>query len=318
MNNLAEYILIISFLFDTIIGDPKTKYHPVALIGKLIAFLETLLLKCQEKPQIKKFKGGLLVLCLLGLVYGMMTAINLSLSYLNDISKLILSGLILSFTISPRALSEAGFEIKKYLDNNDLITARQKVSWIVGRDTENLEKSEIARATIETVAENIVDGVIAPLFYFLLGGISLAFVYRAVNTMDSMLGYKNDKYQDFGFCAAKVDDIFNYFPARITGVLIVLVSIILRLDYKNAFKMILRDAAKHPSPNSGISEAGVAGALNIRLGGLNYYFGRASMRAYMGDADNVIDSSHIAKTNLMMYSTTIVFILGSILIMRLL
>jgi len=248
----------------------------------------------------------------------MMTAINLSLSYLNDISKLILSGLILSFTISPRALSEAGFEIKKYLDNNDLITARQKVSWIVGRDTENLEKSEIARATIETVAENIVDGVIAPLFYFLLGGISLAFVYRAVNTMDSMLGYKNDKYQDFGFCATKVDDIFNYFPARITGVLIVLVSIILRLDYKNAFKMILRDAAKHPSPNSGISEAGVAGALNIRLGGLNYYFGRASMRAYMGDADNVIDSSHIAKTNLMMYSTTIVFILGSILIMRLL
>ena len=318
MNNLAEYILIISFLFDTIIGDPKTKYHPVALIGKLIAFLEKLLLKCQEKPQIKKFKGGLLVLCLLGLVYGMMTAINLSLSYLNDISKLILSGLILSFTISPRALSEAGFEIKKYLDNNDLITARQKVSWIVGRDTENLEKSEIARATIETVAENIVDGVIAPLFYFLLGGISLAFVYRAVNTMDSMLGYKNDKYQDFGFCAAKVDDIFNYFPARITGVLIVLVSIILRLDYKNAFKMILRDAAKHPSPNSGISEAGVAGALNIRLGGLNYYFGRASMRAYMGDADNVIGSSHIAKTNLMMYSTTIVFILGSILIMRLL
>ena len=318
MNNLAEYILIISFLFDTIIGDPKTKYHPVALIGKLIAFLEKLLLKCQEKPQIKKFKGGLLVLCLLGLVYGMMTAINLSLSYLNDISKLILSGLILSFTISPRALSEAGFEIKKYLDNNDLITARQKVSWIVGRDTENLEKSEIARATIETVAENIVDGVIAPLFYFLLGGISLAFVYRAVNTMDSMLGYKNDKYQDFGFCAAKVDDIFNYFPARITGVLIVLVSIILRLDYKNAFKMILRDAAKHPSPNSGISEAGVAGALNIRLGGLNYYFGRASMRAYMGDTDNVIDSSHIAKTNLMMYSTTIVFILGSILIMRLL
>ena len=197
MNNLAEYILIISFLFDTIIGDPKTKYHPVALIGKLIAFLEKLLLKCQEKPQIKKFKGGLLVLCLLGLVYGMMTAINLSLSYLNDISKLILSGLILSFTISPRALSEAGFEIKKYLDNNDLITARQKVSWIVGRDTENLEKSEIARATIETVAENIVDGVIAPLFYFLLGGIALAVVYRAVNTMDSMLGYKNDKYQDY-------------------------------------------------------------------------------------------------------------------------
>ena len=146
----------------------------------------------------------------------------------------------------------------------------------------------------------------------------MAFAYRAVNTLDSMVGYKNDKYQDFGFCAAKVDDIFNYFPARITGVLIVLVSIILRLDYKNAFKMILRDAAKHPSPNSGISEAGVAGALNIRLGGLNYYFGRASMRAYMGDADNVIDSSQMLKTNLLMYSTTIVFILGSILILRLL
>ena len=226
--------------------------------------------------------------------------------------------MMLSFTISPRSLAEAGVEIKKYLDNDELSQARKKVSWIVGRDTENLDKSEVSRATIETVAENIVDGVISPLIYFLIGGIPLAFVYRAVNTMDSMVGYKNDKYFDFGFIAAKTDDIFNYIPARITGILIVIVAFMLRFDYRNSFKMILRDAGKHPSPNSGISEAGVAGALNIRLGGLNYYFGKSSFRAYMGDEINPIKPEHIIKTNLIMYSSTIVFILGSILLLRLL
>ena len=315
---MTEYILIISFLFDTIIGDPRTKYHPVVLLGNLISFIEKSLLSMQDKVQTKKIKGGILVIIVLGIVYLITTIIIRELQNLNYISYIVLSGMMLSFTISPRSLAEAGVEIKKYLDNDELSQARKKVSWIVGRDTENLDKSEVSRATIETVAENIVDGVISPLIYFLIGGIPLAFVYRAVNTMDSMVGYKNDKYFDFGFIAAKTDDIFNYIPARITGILIVIVAFMLRFDYRNSFKMILRDAGKHPSPNSGISEAGVAGALNIRLGGLNYYFGKSSFRAYMGDEINPIKPEHIIKTNLIMYSSTIVFILGSILLLRLL
>ena len=315
---MTEYILIISFLFDTIIGDPRTKYHPVVLLGNLISFIEKSLLSMQDKVQTKKIKGGILVIIVLGIVYLITTIIIRELQNLNYISYIVLSGMMLSFTISPRSLAEAGIEIKKYLDNDELSQARKKVSWIVGRDTENLDKSEVSRATIETVAENIVDGVISPLIYFLIGGIPLAFVYRAVNTMDSMVGYKNDKYFDFGFIAAKTDDIFNYIPARITGILIVIVAFMLRFDYRNSFKMILRDAGKHPSPNSGISEAGVAGALNIRLGGLNYYFGKSSFRAYMGDEINPIKPEHIIKTNLIMYSSTIVFILGSILLLRLL
>ena len=315
---MTEYILIISFLFDTIIGDPRTKYHPVVLLGNLISFIEKSLLSMQDKVQTKKIKGGILVIVVLVTVYLITDLIVMTLHNLNDISYIAISGMMLSFTISPRSLAEAGVEIKKYLDNDELSQARKKVSWIVGRDTENLDKSEVSRATIETVAENIVDGVISPLIYFLIGGIPLAFVYRAVNTMDSMVGYKNDKYFDFGFIAAKTDDIFNYIPARITGILIVIVAFMLRFDYRNSFKMILRDAGKHPSPNSGISEAGVAGALNIRLGGLNYYFGKSSFRAYMGDEINPIKPEHIIKTNLIMYSSTIVFILGSILLLRLL
>ena len=315
---MTEYILIISFLFDTIIGDPRTKYHPVVLLGNLISFIEKSLLSMQDKVQTKKIKGGILVIVVLVTVYLITDLIVMTLHNLNYISYIAISGMMLSFTISPRSLAEAGVEIKKYLDNDELSQARKKVSWIVGRDTENLDKSEVSRATIETVAENIVDGVISPLIYFLIGGIPLAFVYRAVNTMDSMVGYKNDKYFDFGFIAAKTDDIFNYIPARITGILIVIVAFMLRFDYRNSFKMILRDAGKHPSPNSGISEAGVAGALNIRLGGLNYYFGKSSFRAYMGDEINPIKPEHIIKTNLIMYSSTIVFILGSILLLRLL
>ena len=197
--------------------------------------------------------------------------------------------------------------IQEQLLAGDLPEARRLVGQIVGRDTQDLDEHEITRATVETMAENIVDGIISPLFFAWLGGVPLAFLYRAVNTMDSMLGYRNERYRDFGMVAARTDDVFNFIPARITAFLIVFSAWLLRLDAPGAAKAIRRDAVKHPSPNSGLSEAGVAGALHVQLGGLNYYGGIASHRATMGDPIEPLTAAHIPKTASMVYMVTLLF-----------
>ena len=217
--------------------------------------------------------------------------------------------LLLSFTISPRSLAAAGKEIQQYLWADDLAEARKKVGWIVGRDTQSLDASEVTRATVETIAENIVDGIIAPFFFFFLGGVPLAVAYRAANTMDSMIGYKNDKYLYFGRAAARLDDVLNYIPARITGILLVLAAGILRLDMKNSWRIMRRDAAQHPSPNGGFPEAATAGALGIRLGGMNSYFGKPHFRAYMGDPLETLAAPHITGAIRLMYTATVLFLL---------
>ena len=223
-------------------------------------------------------------------------------------AQIFIQALVLSFMISPRTLGDAAREIYFLLDRENLARAREKVGWIVGRDTQNLNEAEITRATIETVAENTVDGIISPLFYFAIGGLPLAVAYRAINTMDSMLGYKNEKYFYFGRVAARFDDIANFIPARLTGMLFICAAMILKLDYKNAFKMMKRDASKHPSPNGGWAEATVAGALNIRLGGVNYYFGEPHFRAYMGEPHENLEAVHILGAIRMMYTATILFL----------
>lgn len=311
------YIPLTALAIDTLIGDPRSRWHPVVIIGNLIAFFEARLLKSTSTARTKNFAGFLLVIIVLALIYVSVYMITLAFSYINPLSAFICNSVLLSFTISPRSLAEAGSEIKSYLLTNDLEQARFKVGWIVGRDTNELNTAEISRATIETVAENIVDGIISPLFYFFIGGVPLAFLYRAVNTLDSMVGYKNEKYLDFGMPAARVDDIFNYIPARITGILILVASFLLRFNTSAAFRSIIRDASNHPSPNSGIAEAGVAGALGIRLGGQNYYGGVSSFRAYMGEPINKLEPSHIDKTIKIMYVATFIFIAAITLAMSL-
>jgi adenosylcobinamide-phosphate synthase len=221
----------------------------------------------------------------------------------------IIEAFFLSFTISPKSLAAAGKELYDYLAADDLEQARYKVGWIVGRDTDKLTPGEVSRATIETIAENTVDGVIAPLFYFAIGGVPLAFLYRAVNTLDSMVGYKNDRYMYFGRVAARTDDVLGYIPARITGLLFVVSAFILGYDGKKAWQILRRDAAKHPSPNGGWAEATVAGALHIRLGGYNSYFGRVHFREYMGDPVEELGLDHIMKTIRLMYTDTILFLI---------
>jgi adenosylcobinamide-phosphate synthase len=305
---MEQYLPLVAILIDTFLGDPRSSLHPVVMIGNCIAFLERKLLNPRYSHRLKKITGMLLVILVLGITYSVTWWILKLLSQIHPWAEFLGGALLLSLTISPNSLAKAGNEIYYYLVSGDLKQARFKVGWIVGRDTDKLTVPEITRATVETIAENIVDGVISPLFYFIVGGVPLAFLYRAVNTLDSMVGYKNDKYKDFGMCAARVDDLFNYIPARLTAILILLATIVLRLNLSGASKAIWNDAAKHPSPNSGLSEAGVAGALGIRLGGLNYYGGVASQRAYMGEAQTPLVPLHIKQTIHIMYTTTVFFI----------
>lgn len=301
---------IIAFLIDTIIGDPRTKYHPVVLMGKLIALLEHCFYRADDSDNKKFVMGIMLVIITLLISYEVAAAIMV-LSYQIPFSwgSAAVGGLLLSFTISPNSLAKAGKGIYALLIMGELTEAREKVGWIVGRDTKDLDDAEIARATIETIAENTVDGIIAPLFFFVLGGVPLAVLYRAANTMDSMIGYKNEKYLYFGRGAAKLDDVLNYIPARITAMLFLFSALILGFDYRNAYRIMQRDAAKHPSPNGGYAEATMAGALHIRLGGMNSYFGRKSFRAYMGDAMVLIVPQHIMAAIRMMYTATVLFII---------
>lgn len=308
------YLALGAVILDRIIGDPRTSLHPVVIIGNFIAWMELRLLNVNHSPVCKNLAGALLVVVVLSAVYGAAWLVMTALGLIHLWAVYVGGAVLLAFTISPRSLAEAGREIACYLNTGNMEQARYKVGWIVGRDTAELDTAGVTRATVETVAENIVDGIISPLFYAVIGGVPLACLYRAVNTMDSMVGYKNEKYRDFGMVAARVDDLFNYIPARITGLLIVIAAAVLRYNAGGALASIRRDAAKHPSPNSGFSEAGVAGALGVRLGGLNYYGGVASLRAYMGEANNELRPVHIEQTIHIMYLVTALFIAGAFVI----
>lgn len=304
---MEKYMMSLAVLADLFIGDPKTKLHPVVLIGMLIGWLEKILLRQSDTPAQKKRKGMVLVCAVLMIIYSISVLIAVLLLSLGPWWFFGGSIFFLVFTIAPRSLAEAGIEIRECLQAGDMGKARTRVSWVVGRDTDRMDEAEVTRATVETIAENIVDGVISPLFYFFLGGFPMAMMYRAVNTMDSMIAYKNEKYIDFGYAAAKLDDVFNYIPARITALLLIASAAILRYDWKKSAEIVRRDADKHPSPNGGYPESAVAGALHIRLGGMNYYGGEEHFRAYMGDVQEVLAGKHIDQTIRLLYVATILF-----------
>lgn len=304
---MEKYMMSLAVLADLFIGDPKTKLHPVVLIGMLIGWLEKILLRQSDTPAQKKRKGMVLVCAVLMIIYSISVLIAVLLLSLGPWWFFGGSIFFLVFTIAPRSLAEAGIEIRECLQAGDMGKARTRVSWVVGRDTDRMDEAEVTRATVETIAENIVDGVISPLFYFFLGGFPMAMMYRAVNTMDSMIAYKNEKYIDFGYAAAKLDDVFNYIPARITALLLIASAALLRYDWKKSAEIVRRDADKHPSPNGGYPESAVAGALHIRLGGMNYYGGEEHFRAYMGDAQEVLAGKHIDQTIRLLYVATILF-----------
>ncbi len=314
---MINIILLAAVILDLLIGDPRIYTHPVVLIGKVIKFFEKKLKNNSESETIQKIKGIILVIIVLLLTFMVTYLLIFIGSALNYYLGIIVKILILYTTLAIKGLSKAALEIFNQLVEGNLTGARQSLNLIVGRDTDKLKENEIIRGTIETVAENTSDGIIAPLFYFLLGGPIAAVLYKAVNTMDSMLGYKNEKYKYFGWAAARLDDVANYIPARLSAILIVFSSYIYRKDYKKSFKIVIRDAKKHVSPNAGYPEAAIAGALNIQLGGINYYFGKESKKALLGDKIIEFKVKHIKETVNLMIITTFSFILIMMFIINL-
>ena len=295
-------VAIFAFIIDTIIGDPRSRFHPVVLIGKLISFLERLYYREADGDQKKFLCGAILVLLVLFITYDVVAGIiYLSYAIPWEWGTMAVEALLLAFTISPKSLAKAGRGIYALLLTNELDKARKAVGWIVGRDTEELDESEVARATVETIAENTVDGVIAPLFFFVIGGVPLAFLYRAANTMDSMIGYKNEKYLYFGRAAAKLDDVANYIPSRLAALLWVAAAAFTRNDAKGAWRIWRRDRRNHASPNSAQTESACAGALGVQLAGPAYYFGEYYPKPTIGDALRPIEPQDILRANRMMY-----------------
>ncbi len=300
--------LSIGFLLDLIIGDPNNPLHPVRGIGYLTKRLEMIFRKIFKKQL--KLAGLITWILTIAITFAVTLVISVISKKINIYFGIIVEGILIYFCISSKALVVEGYKVLRFLLKDDIAGARKQLSFIVGRDTENLDKEGIIRAVVETIAENMADGVIAPLFYAGIFGAPLAFAYKAVNTMDSMFGYKNDEYMEFGYFPAKLDDIFNYIPARITGILIVISAAILRYNYKNSCKVYKRDRYNHTSPNSAHPEAAMAGALGVQLGGANYYFGKLVEKPTIGDKIEEININHVSKTSKVLYlSSFICFVL---------
>jgi len=270
----------LAFLLDVLIGDPCWFPHPVKGMGKLIKILEKILYQPYLNSRIS---GTVLALLVIAISWsGGFLALNLT-GKAGRWLEVSLGSFLIFTTLSINDLTKEAQKVYQALAKDDLNLAREKVSRIVGRDTDNLSQLEIVRATVETVAENSVDGIISPLLYAFIGGAPLALAYKAVNTLDSMLGYKNEKYIAFGWFSAKLDDLANFIPARISGLLIPLTAFLVRKKGRKCLRTILSDGKKSPSPNAGIPEAGFAGALGIRLGGTNFYQGERENRPLIGE-----------------------------------
>lgn len=306
--------LILGCILDLLFGDPRILYHPICLIGNLIAGAEKKIRSLFPATPKGELFGGV---CLTVFVTGISAAVPAFLLYLaGRVSPLFLFALEVfwSFQIlAAKSLKTESMKVCDALREGDLNKARYAVSMIVGRDTKELTEEGVAKAAVETVAENFSDGVIAPFLFLALGGPALGFFYKAVNTLDSMVGYKNEKYLYFGRFSAKLDDVLNFIPARISGVLLILASPFAGLDMKGAFRIFCRDRKKHASPNSAQTEAAAAGALGVQLAGDASYFGKVLHKQAIGDAGRAVEYEDIRRMNRLMYAGLIIALLLAVL-----
>lgn len=304
------FLITSSYLTDLLFGDPEWFPHPVRITGKFINLLENFLRGNRSKTG-EKIKGAILVVLVL-IFSGGTTYLILEIS--RQVNKYLWYFIWIFIgwtTIAVKDLHIKSTAILDRLEEGNLEEARKELSKIVGRDTEKLTEDKIIKATVESIAENTSDGIVAPLFYLILGGPVLAMIYKAINTLDSMVGYRNEKYINFGWASAKLDDIANFIPARITGFLISLSSLILGYGFLNSFKIMIRDGKLHPSPNSGIPEAAISGALQIRLGGPSSYQGKEFKKPYIGEDKREISPSIIREAlNISFLSSILMFFAG--------
>ena len=294
------------FVLDLIFGDPRWLYHPVCLIGKLISLLEKGIRRIFPKSQKGELAGGCLeVLLVCGLCFLVPFGILHVLYGWQPWLGFLLETFWCYQLLATKSLKTESMKVYDRLVNGTLEEARYAVSMIVGRDTKSLTPEGVTKAAVETVAENASDGIIAPMFFMAIGGAPFMFLDKGINTMDSMLGYKNDRYLYFGRCAAKLDDAANYIPARVSGWLMVAGTLFVGLDTKNAAKIYRRDRRNHASPNSAQTEAAMAGALDVQLAGNAYYFGKLYEKPTIGDAIRKVEAEDIPRANRLLYSTSV-------------
>lgn len=302
--NMGLIELAFAFVLDLAIGDPQWSYHPVRLIGRSIEGMEYLLRKL---PIPERISGIFLTMLIVSGTYLVTHAVVLLSRQWSMLSEMIIGACVIYFTISVKCLADESKKVIAALKENDLMKARKALSLIVGRDTANLSQAQIVRACVETVAEGSVDGVLSPLFYAFIGGPSGVMAYKAVSTLDSMVGYKDEKYIRFGWASARLDDLANYIPARISAVLIPIASFLCGCHFKGSLRIAFRDGHKHESPNSGIPEAAIAGALGVQIGGPSTYQGELAEKPFLGDAKNLLTIASIDMAIKIMYVTSILF-----------
>ena len=317
MNYLAAVIpLIIGAALDCAVGDPYTMPHPIRLIGRFISRLEDFV---RRRFAGRLRKGGVfLAVTVLTVSAAVPLAVLIVCYSISLWLGAIVEGVMCYYLMAARCLSDESMKVYRKIASGDVEGARKAVSMIVGRDTAVLDENGIIRAAVETVAENTSDGVTAPVMYMALGGAVLGFFYKAANTMDSMIGYKNEKYADIGRCAAKLDDVLNYLPSRITALAMIVCAPVTGLDGRGAHRIWKRDRRKHASPNSAQTESACAGALGVRLAGDAYYFGELHKKEFIGDAVRDIENEDIRRANRLMYASSALVFAAALLVRALL
>ncbi len=302
------------FILDLIIGDPAWIFHPVRLIGSLIAFLDQ---KLYTQAQDEQFGRGVLLASLVTVITTLtVAAIVIGAYLLHPLAGIVIEAVLTCYLLAAKSLRVESMKVYQQLTTGDLEGARKALSMIVGRDTEMLTEEGIVRATVETIAENTSDGVTTPMLYAALGGPAFGFFYKAVNTMDSMIGYKNERYMRFGKAAARLDDVCNFLPARISAVWMILASALSGrgLDTGEALRIWKRDRNKSVSPNAGQTESVCAGALGLKLLGPAYYFGKKTDKEYIGDERKKAEPEDIRKANRLMLLTAMTGMLFCVLV----
>lgn len=304
-------LIYIAMVLDVLFGDPQKLYHPVMAIGWFIKSFERVVLKKNKTKRFLKISGLFLWL---STVLGAFFSVVLILWVANEIHPLLSTSLkviLLWLGIAVNSLKKESTKVMDSLLKDNLPKARKDLSYIVGRDTVEMDSTAVIKATVETVAENTSDGVIAPLFFALVGGAPLLWAYKAVNTLDSMVGYKNEKYSDFGYYSAKLDDVFNYVPARVSAIMMIIASLAPRYSFKDSAQVWFKDSQNHKSPNAGHPESATAGALGIELGGDSSYLGMIIKKPIIGIPHKSPEANDIKKVNNLMYLSTILFLITS-------
>lgn len=311
-------VLIIGYVLDLIIGDPQGWFHPIRLIGNMISFVENKLRKKCRTSSDEKKAGAILWLTVVFTSFIVPYAILFIAAKISMSLAFLIESIMCYYILAAKSLKDESMKVYTSLKNNNLQEARKNLSYIVGRDVDNLNESSVAKAAVETVAENTSDGVIAPMLYIMIGGAPLGFLYKAVNTLDSMVGYKNEKYINMGRFSAIADDVANYIPARLSAYVMIAAALVLNMNYKNAYKIYKRDRYNHKSPNSAHTESVCAGALDIMLGGDNYYGGNLVSKPTIGDNTREVEAEDIKRANKLMYATSLLCLIAGTLIMLIL